>query len=195
MSRAQDLDVLHRAGIDDVDVLIRAAAQFVREHLPSRHAASPPLSAHERRLLRDAGAVGLDGDEPEPALQAGPADVVGQYARLVAGARSAVETASRLGVAASRVGQRVTERSLYAIDGPDGPVFPAFQFGPSGTLPGLGRVLAAIDSSVHPITVERFFLTPTVDLESDVAGGPLSPRDWLLTALPVDDVVLLARGP
>ena len=101
--------------------------------------------------------------------------------------------AARLGVVASRVRQRVTERSLYAVDGPGGRVFPAFQFGPSGALPGLGRVLAAIDPSVHPITVERFFLAPIGDLESDVAGGPLSPRDWLLTSLPVDDVVLLAR--
>ncbi len=193
MSRAQDLDVLQRAGIEDVDVLIHAAAQFVREHLPLRPVASPPLSEHETRLLREAGAAGLDGDEPEPALQAGPADVVGQYAQLVAGACSTAETAARLGVVASRVRQRVTERSLYAVDGPDGRVFPAFQFGPSGALPGLGRVLAAIDPSVHPITVERFFLAPTVDLESDVAGGPLSPRDWLLAALPIDDVVLLAR--
>ena len=193
MDRAQDLDVLHRAGIDDVDVLIHAAAQFVREHLPTRPATSPPLSARERRLLRDAGAAGLDGDEPEPALQAGPADIVGQYAQLVAGAYSAAEVGARLGVVASRIRQRVTERSLYAVDGPDGRVFPAFQFGPSGALPGLGKVLAAIDPSVHPITVERFFLAPTVDLESAVTDGPLSPRDWLLAALPVDEVVLLAR--
>ena len=107
---------------------------------------SPPLSDDEARLLREAGAAGLDDDAIEP-----------------------------------------------AAENPDGRTLPAFQFGPSGELPGLGKVLAAIDPSVHPGTVARFFLTPTIDLESPAANGPLSPRDWLLASLPVDDVVLLAR--
>ena len=152
-----------------------------------------PLSANEERLLRESGALGLD-DAEEPSLQAGPLNIVAQYAQLVADASSTETVARRLGVVPSRVRQRVAERSLYALDTPGGRVFPAFQFDDSGaTLPELGRVLAAIDPSAHPITVERFFFTPTADLESTLATAALSPRDWLLAALPVDDVVVLAR--
>ena len=85
------------------------------------------------------------------------------------------------------------ERSLHTIEGSEGRTLPAFQLGPSDALPGINEVLAAIDPSVHPNTVKRFFLTPTADLESASVDGPLSPRDWLMASLPVDEVVLIAR--
>ena len=154
---------------------------------------SPPLSDDEARLLREAGAAGLNDDAIEPAARAEPPGIADQDLRLVAEAYSPAEAGARLGIATDGLGRRVAERSLRAVEDPDGRTLPAFQFDPSGELPGLGKVLAAIDPSVHPGTVARFFLTPTIDLESPAANGPLSPRDWLLASLPVDDVVLLAR--
>ena len=193
MNAARDLETLQQAGIDDIDMLVHAAAQFVREHARAGAVTTSPLSTEEERLLRESGALGLD-DTEEPSLQAGPVSIVAQYAQLVAGASSTETVARCLGVVPSRVRQRVAERSLYALDTPAGRVFPTFQFDESGaTLPGLGHVLAAIDPSTHPITVERFFFAPTADLESTLVTGALSPRDWLLAALPVDDVVMLAR--
>ena len=194
-TRADDMDVLRTAGIDSVDTLIQAAARFVREHRQAPPPTTAPLSDAERELLRDAGASGLDDDDADPAAPMDFVDVVGQYAQLLAGAYTTEAVCRRLGVVASRVRQRVVERSLYAIDAADGQRrFPAFQFAdPVGALPRLRDVLPEIDRSVHPVTVERFFLTPHGDLESDLAERVLSPRDWLILELPVDKVVLLAR--
>ena len=193
MDHARDLEALRLAGIDDVDALVHAAAQFVQAHVRADPVATAPLSAEERTLLLESGALGLDDPAGSP-MQAGPVDVVGQYAQLVAGSRSTDAVAGGLGVVPSRVRQRITERSLYAIDTAEGRAFPAFQFDASGAaLPGLGRVLAAIDPSVHAITVERFFLCPAPDLDSTLAGRALSPREWLLSGMPIDEVVLPAR--
>jgi len=193
MDRTRDLQTLQLAGIKNIDALVHAAAQFVRDHSQVRPIVTSPLSGEEKLLLRESGAHGVD-EHSEPFMQAGPVDIVGQYAQLVTAAFSTEAVAKNLGVVPSRVRQRVTARTLYAIDTSAGRVFPAFQFDVSGAvLPGLGRVLTSIDSSVHPITVERFFLSPSADLESELAGRTLSPRDWLLLALPVEEVVLLAR--
>ena len=186
-----DAATLRDAGVDP-DQLVRIAAEFVRRH-PLREPARDivPLSGAERRLLRAAGARGLDADEATVAAaeRRNLAVLAGEYAQLVAGADSADEVARRLGVKGSRVRQRVGERSLYALDTPAGRVFPRFQFHAAGVLPGLGRVLAALGPDAHPVGVARFFLTPTEDLESALLDGAVSPRDWLIAGLPVDAVV------
>ena len=191
-----DVATLREAGVDP-DRLVRIAAEFVRRH-PLREPAhgTAPLSGAERRLLRAAGARGLDADEATvgAAERRNLSTLAGEYAQLVAGADSADEVARRLGVKGSRVRQRVGERSLYALDTSTGRVFPRFQFHAAGTLPGLGRVLAAFGPDAHPVGIARFFLAPTEDLESALLDGPVSPRDWLIAGLPVDAVVDLVDG-
>ena len=190
-----DVSRLRSAGIDDLGLLVGAAADYVRRHpLDDSIPSAASLSTEEVEALRSVGARGLDArpDELDRMNRANLLAVTAEYARMVATADTARGVAERLDVSLSRVRQRVAERSLHAIDGPSGRVFPRFQFGPVGPLPGLERVLTAIRPGAHPIVVERFFVHPTLDLESDVVDGPLCPRDWLLSGNPVEPVVELA---
>lgn len=54
-------------------------------------------------------------------------------------------------------------------------------------------MLADIRPGAHPIAVERFFVTPTENLESELVDDAMCPRDWLLSGNPVEPVVMLAR--
>ena len=193
-----DMAALNDAGIDDVGRLVAIAAEFIRQHPVSGPTApAMPLSVTERRLLRDAGARGIDADEAtvRAAERASLATLAGEYAQLVAGAYSAEEVERLLGVKASRVRQRIGERSLYALDTPGGRVFPRFQFHDAGVIPGLAAVLDALGPDAHPVGVARVLLRPTEDLESELIDAPVSPRDWLIAGLPVRAVVdLLTRS-
>jgi hypothetical protein len=78
----------------------------------------------------------------------------------------------------SRVSQRVTERSLYSfLDSGEQRCYPSWQFTDGKTIPGLKTVLAQIDSDLHPLTVDRWFNRPDVDLVAD--GISLTPVEWL----------------
>ena len=192
-----DVTTLEKAGIDDVGALVAVAADFVRR-CPVREPSRPvvPLSASEQEFLRSTGARGLDADDAAVAAaeRSNLMILAAEYGQLVASADSAARVAERLGVKASRVRQRVGDRSLYSIEASGGRVFPVFQFAGSRTLPGLDRVLGALDPDAHPVAVARFFLTPTPDLESDLVDGVVSPRDWLLAGLPVGPVAELAAA-
>ena len=188
-----DRQALREAGIDDPEALEIAAARFIREHplypTPAMHGA---LTAPEEDYLREGGAVGVDHPDPD-SIARNVVQVTGEYAAMVAAAYSQKATAQRLGVSTSRIRQKIREGSLYAIHGADGRVCPRWQFHGANTLPGLEAVLAALSEDAHPVAVQRFFLTVSPDLESPTLGVPLSPRDWLATGHPPDQVVLLAR--
>lgn len=77
--------------------------------------------------------------------------------------------------------------------GVDVEVCPRFQFANDRRLPHLTEVLTAINQEARPVAVQRFFLTVSPDLESEVLNKTLSPRDWLLTGHASAPVVLLAR--
>ncbi len=194
----RDVTVLENAGISDIGALVAIAAEFVRR-CPVREPSEStvPLSASEQESLRSLGARGLDADDDTVARaeRSNLMTLTAEYAQLVASADSATQVAERLGVKASRVRQRVGDRSLYSIETAGGRVFPRFQFAGPRTLPGLERVLRAFDPDAHPVAVARFFLSRTSDLESEVVDGEVSPRDWLLAGLPVEPVVELAAAP
>ena len=198
MIDSQDVATLRQAGVDDIGVLVALAADFVRR-CPVRdpESADATLSAAERTFLRSVGGRGVDADEAvvAEAERTNLTTLAAEYAQLVASADSMSEVAERLGVKSSRIRQRIGNRSLCAIDTGGTRVFPRFQFAGATTLPGLGEVLGAFDPDTHPVALARFFLTPTSDLESDLADGAISPREWLLAGLPVEAVVELAAAP
>ena len=189
-----DRQALRDAGIDDLEALEVAAAQFVREHpLYPTPVMLGALTAPEEDYLREGGAVGVDQPDLN-SIARNITRVAGEYAAMVAAADSQKAAAERLGVSTSRIRQKIREGSLYAINGAGGRVCPRWQFHDGSTLPGLERVLAAISKDAHPVAVQRFFLTVSPDLESPTLGTPLSPRDWLATGHPVENVVLLAQA-
>lgn len=197
MLNRKDVASLEQAGIRSVDALIAAAADFVRRHPLRDPALEPnPLSVEEEEFLRSTGARGLDKDDEAPAARRANLTVVtAEFAQMVASADTVQQVAERLGVKSSRIRQRIGERSLYVIEGPAGRVFPRFQFTATGVLPGLATVLAAIDPQMHPVAVERFFLSVSPDLESELVDEPMSPRDWLLAGHPAEPIAVLASEP
>lgn len=134
------------------------------------------LPAAERKLWQELGAS-FDADsvvEAEATAAAAFADLV---ERSVVGDAAVAEL---LGVDRTRISQRLASRSLYAFTGPGDRCFPRWQFAGRRTVPGLRTVLEALDAGLHPLTVDHWFRTPSVDLE--VAGESVSPAAWLATS-------------
>ncbi|MGC3874522.1 hypothetical protein ACPF7Z_14775 [Halomonas sp. GXIMD04776] len=193
MISRDDMHVLEKAGIPDIESLAASAAEFIREH-PVYEQANPTnaLSVDEERLLMAGGAEGV-GEPNRMASQYNLRSAVAQYAQLVKRAYRQSEVATLLGVTTSRVRQRTDEGSLYALTSANRRVYPRWQFDESATLPNLEPVLNALSVSAHPLAVERFFLTPHPDLESDLLDAILSPRDWLLAGHSPEPVIRMAR--
>ena len=88
--------------------------------------------------------------------------------------------AERLRVDRSRISQRVRESSLYAFNRSETRYFPDWQFIGRSTLPGLREVLSVLDVGLHPLVVDHWFTTPSVDLE--IGDENVSPVMWLATS-------------
>lgn len=175
----QDISILQNAGIG-TDKLVSIAAKFLSENYSGICHVGNGFTEAEEAFLLSGGALGVGRVDPE-AIANNMVTITGEFSQMVASAYNQKETAALLGVSASRIRQRLADRSLYSVEGLNGRVCPRFQFTASGELPGLGVVLKAIDKEVHPIVIERFFLAVNVDLESSLLEQCMSPREWLLT--------------
>lgn len=193
MISRDDMQVLEKAGIPDIESLAASAVEFIREH-PVYEQATPgnALSLDEERLLIAGGAVGV-GEPGHKALQYNLRSAITLYTQLVKRAYRQSEVAALLSVTTSRVRQRTDEGSLYALTSANRRVYPRWQFDESATLPHLEVILDALSISAHPLAVQRFFLTPHVDLESDLLKAVLCPRDWLLAGHSPEPVIRMAR--
>jgi hypothetical protein len=116
------------------------------------------------------------------------------YMALLETSYSTSQAARYLKVDASRVRQRLRERSLFGIDYDGEKRLPRFQFERAKVVPGLREVLASLPQALNPLDVAEWFLSPNPDLEAQDDENPLSPRDWLLRGQPVEAVVKLAQG-
>lgn len=195
MATQNDMQVLIDAGIQDTDMLVAAAAAFLRAHpVDVVGSVGNALTQEEEAFLLRSGAKGVRAKKANiaRATAKNTAVIAGEYAQMVSTALSQKETASRLGVSVSRIRQRLDDGSLYALKTPGGRVCPLFQFNGGATLPGLGTVLNAISDGAHPVVVQRFFVQENADLVSAVADKALSPRDWLIAGHDVDAVMILA---
>lgn len=188
----QDLRTFHDAGIHNPDDILAAAAAFLRQLKPVRPSPNA-LADAETGFLSRGGARGLGEANENAKAATNLAQIAGEFAQMVATALGQQQVANYLKVTTGRVRQRSDVLSLYAIDGANGRVYPGFQFENGTTLPGLEAVLAAINPEANPVAVQRFFLTPSPDLESDIVGTALSPRDWLLAGHNAEAVITLAR--
>lgn len=192
MVNGQDLRTFLEAGIDNPDNILAAAALFLRQYKPVCSVPNALADSESAYLLRG-GIQSLDPAYEALRASTNIALVAGEFAQMVVTALSQQQTARYLKVSTARIRQRCDARSLYAIAGRHGRVYPQFQFDNGATLPSLERVLAAINLDAHPIVVQRFFLTASSDLESDIVGVTLSPRDWLLAGHDAEAVITLAR--
>jgi hypothetical protein len=114
------------------------------------------------------------------------------YLALLETSLSVAEVAAMLKVDETRIRHRLRERSLYGLEYDGERRLPRFQFERGLVLPGLREVLAALPEALHPLDLTEWLLSPCPDLE--VAGGAVSPRDWLLRGESVAAVVTVASG-
>jgi hypothetical protein len=190
---------LERAGLHvDPEEFDRLVAEALEEVVPLRPSPEPAAELSEDELaLLAAGGMRFDrlpagGEHPLVRTAA-------QYAALVGTSLSVAQAAAHLGVAESRVRQRLGERTLYGIKLPGGWRLPRFQFAAHGTargtVPGIERVLPHLAPDLHPLEVVGWLTTPNPDLvvdDADEDGRPVSPLAWLSAGLSPDAVVALA---
>jgi excisionase family DNA binding protein len=110
--------------------------------------------------------------------------------RLLANALTVPQAAEHLGVADSRIRQRLNDRSLYGVKVGRAWRLPRFQFTEDGEVPNIGSVLEALPEQLHPLTVHGWVTGPKPDLWLD---RPTSPRRWLLAGGDPGPVAELAR--
>jgi excisionase family DNA binding protein len=171
---------------DEDELLDLVEAALLRPGRPSRrHGDTSGLTDQELSVFDEAGI-----DLEVAAEHAAGWDTDVAMVRLLVGALTVADAAERLGVAESRVRQRLNERSLYGVKVGRAWRLPLFQFTDAGDVPNIGPVLAALPEEIHPLAVEGWITTPKPDLWLD---GPTSPRRWLLAGGDPGPVIELAR--
>lgn len=168
-------------------LLYRAIAQAVDPH----HSAEP----HKELTTTESAVLKRGGVDPVSDSQNGEDPLLAtavEYAALVATAFSVGETATLLDVQPDRIRRRVRARTLYGIRDAKVWRLPRFQFANGQTVPGFGRVLAAIPSGIHPVAFARWFTMPDTDLVVGPDEICISPRKWLIEGGDVNEVARLA---
>lgn len=141
------------------------------------------LSAHDADLLDSAGAP-----ESPLALATAVADRTARMRTLIENALTVEQAAERLGgVGASRIRQRVGDRSLWALKRAHRLLLPEVQFTDDGQVPGLAAVLQALPEAMQPLSIHGLLTTPQPNLSID--GEPVPIIDWLLTGGAPEDAL------
>ena len=125
------------------------------------------------------------------------------YSALMETALTIKAVASALGRNESRIRQRLLQRSLYGMRRGRGWLLPLFQFRVEeregtrivrGDVPGIEQVFPALRPELHPVSVWRWFTSPSTELTDEAAPDKaISPRDWLLAGRDPKPVADLAR--
>ena len=103
--------------------------------------------------------------------------------------RGDIAMAAKLEVDRSRISQRVSERSLMYFELGGERYFPDWQIEGGKTVDGIKEILGAFTRNAHPLSIDYWINTTSVDLE--IAGDPVSPLVWLRSGGPVERVVEL----
>jgi hypothetical protein len=162
--------------------------------------AAQELPEEELAVLRSGGFDADAGPSPhdDPIARAAAA-----YSALMETALTIKAVAGLLGRNESRIRQRLLQRTLYGIRRGRNWLLPLFQFqveDRQGTravkdvVPGIEQVFPALSPELHPVSVWRWFTSPSTELVDDAAPDkPTSPRDWLLAGRDPKSVAGLAR--
>jgi hypothetical protein len=162
--------------------LLRALdSRALREILSSVAAAlaeeeSSGLTEAERRLLARGG-VELERGRSD-ALDAAARAAL-DYQAILADAYTVEHVAKLLGVATSRIRQRLTARPATLLGIKVGREWriPKFQFRGRRMMVGIDRVVERLPGDLSTVAVYRWFTSPNPDLE--IEGAPVTPLQWL----------------
>lgn len=164
----------------------------LRAHSSEGTSVRHSLSGAEIDALRS---VGLSTERWRGAGRIDPlAQSIADYMALLDTSLTTSQAAKYLKVDASRIRQRLRERSLYGVAYDGEKRLPRFQFERRKVIPGLAEVLVELPARLGPLDVAEWFLSPNPDLELEDRAAPISPREWLLSGESVETVVALARG-
>ena len=167
----------------------RLRLRFVRPTLPEDQATiltSPEAAALAR------GGVGPVSDDDIRLVQGRAAM---EYGELFRTSLTIGVAARRLGVNASRVRQRLAERSLYGLKDGGRWRLPAFQFASKGLVPGVGVVVRRLPPDVGAVAAARWFSSPNPDLRTrEDEEAALTPLQWLLGGNPPEVAAELAAA-
>ena len=176
-----------RATPDQVERLLLAALSHMKSVPtgvdPAQELSPSALAALQRGGFTLAPVSGTSDDDPL-------ARTIATYSALLTSGLTVQEASRLLGVNTSRIRQRLIGRTLFGIKGAHGWRLPTFQFGASGTLPGIAQVLPRLDPELHPVAVYSWFTEPDPDLQVD--GTAVSPRDWLASGHDPEVVAAIA---
>ena len=140
--------------------------------------------------LRDAAAVGaeIEPDAPDPltAAHLRGAGMKRSLLKAEGGVLSARQLAHHLGITPQGLGKKRERRQVFWLEVGGGYVYPAFQVGESGLMPGIREVLEALDVD-DPWVRASFMLT------GDARLGGRRPLDVLREG-DIGSVVRAARG-
>jgi hypothetical protein len=148
--------------------------------------AARELPEPELAMLRSGGFDVDAGPSPED----DPIGRAAAYSALLETALSIKAVAEGLGRNESRIRQRLLPRTLYGVRRGRNWLLPLFQFQVEerqGTrairtvVPNVEHVFPALSPELNPVTVWRWFTSPSTELMTDEAPDQaISPRDWLL---------------
>jgi len=183
----------------DVPVaLYRQARRLLLENEPLRARSSDVMSPSHALSAGELDALASVGLTSERWKEEGASDPLAQsiadFMALLETSFSTSQAAKYLKVDASRVRQRLRERSIYGIEYDGQKRLPRFQFERRKVIPGLADVLRALPPGMSPLDVAEWFLSPNPDLDLEGRRAPASPREWLLSGRSVAAVVALANA-
>ena len=140
--------------------------------------------------LREAAAIGAEimPDRPDPLTEAllRGSEMKRDMLKAEGGALSARQLADHLGITPQGLGRKRERNQVFWLDIGDGYVYPAFQIGGSGLLPGIRDVLDAF-------TVDDPWMRVNFMLTGDARLGGDRPLDRLRRG-DIDDVVTAAAA-
>lgn len=179
--------------LDDLDQLrdylahARVQARVMQQIL-RRTAGAGGMTDEQRSILRRGGFHGAEVD-PGPLMKTEHA-----HGELLSTALTVAQAARRLRVTEGRVRQRLTARppELYGLHQGNQWLLPAFQFTRGGLVPGIGQVVAALPTTLHPVAVSHWLSADNPELE--ISGKLVSPLGWLSAGGSPQRVVELAEN-
>jgi excisionase family DNA binding protein len=149
------------------------------------------LTSSEESALNEGGVEDVS-DEDVRVVQA---QAAAAYQDLRATSLTVEEAARRLGVNASRIRQRLADRSLYGLKDGNTWLLPAFQFRSRALVPGVSAVFRRLPPDISPLAAARWFTSPNPDLcTRDTDERPLTPLQWLLGGNPPEAAAELAAA-
>ncbi|RNJ50335.1 hypothetical protein D1O30_12745 [Methylocystis hirsuta] len=140
--------------------------------------------------LREAAAIGaeIEPDKPDPLTEAflRGSEMKREMLKAEGGAISAQQLAGHLGITAQGLGRKRERNQVFWLDVGDGYVYPAFQIGKNGLLPGIREVLDAF-------TVDDPWMRVNFMLTGDQRLGGKRPIDQLRKGK-IEEVVTAAAA-